>query len=113
MRHLSSKKTALAATILLLVVTAMAVMADEQADKFDADRLIGRWRGEGSFLMPMTGIDISVDGEADFTPDTAHGCLRTAMTGSTFMFSYSDSGHLTIDPATDSLRWEIWDGFGR
>ena len=113
MHNVVTTRTISAVLVLLVFASAVMVVADDQPEKFEAERLIGRWQGKGSFLMPLTGIEISVGGEAAFTQDSAQGYLRTAMTGSTLLFTYSDSGHLAIDPVTDSVQWEIWDGFGR
>jgi hypothetical protein len=91
----------------------MMIVADDQPIEFDPLTLVGKWQGEGSFLMPVTGMEISLEGEANFVYDSTLGYLRTAMRGETLVFTYTDSGHLAIDPVTDSLRWDIWDGFGR
>ncbi len=110
MKYKSILLTTGLATILGL---ALIVAADDQPADFDPLTLAGKWQGEGSFLMPVTGMEISVEGEADFVYDSTYGYMRTAMRGETLIFTYSDSGHLAIDPVTDSLRWDIWDGFGR
>ena len=56
---------------------------------------------------------MDIEGKADFTYDSTEHYLRTAITGTKFIFTYSDSGKLILDPVTDSLSWEVWDNFGR
>lgn len=73
----------------------------------------GSWEGNGEFLMPITNMAVAIEGKANFKYDSANGYLRTALTGSKFLFSYSDSGHLYYDKQTDSILWEIWDNYSR
>ena len=100
-------------TALITCFGLAAAMAEEPPPVFDLEGLEGDWEGHGSFVMPVTGISMSIDGEADFTYDSVRGYLRTALTGTKFMFKYADSGHLRLDSLTDSVSWEIWDGFGK
>ncbi|HOP07934.1 MAG TPA: hypothetical protein PLF13_11665 [candidate division Zixibacteria bacterium] len=89
----------------------IAVFA-QAADNLDLHNLIGVWQGSGGFLMPVTGIRLDIEGTAEFVDVPDSGFIKTSLHGSKFLFNYSDSGHLWIDDATDSLTWEIWDGFG-
>jgi len=80
---------------------------------FTPDTILGKWEGKGRARMPVTGLKISIKGNADFSRDSTDGHIRSEMSGHRLFFSYSDSGHLYIDPDSDSLVWEIWDGFGK
>jgi len=86
--------------------------ADDSGD-FRLSNLAGDWEGEGEVLIPKTSIPISVTGEAVFTYDSLMGRLRTEIEAGKFFFRYTDSGYIYHDTVTDSISWEIWDGFGR
>ena len=95
-------------------VTICAAAGDrENTDKFDLKSLSGEWEGEGKVRVPVTGMKISINGNAVFTYDSLTRKLRTSLEGKRFFFSYTDSGYLTHDPITDSITWEIWDSFGK
>ncbi len=80
---------------------------------FELVQLDGDWEGTGMFLMPVTHIKMDIAGQAIFTYDSTDHYLRTAITGTKFIFKYSDSGKLIRDPVTDSISWEVWDNFGK
>jgi hypothetical protein len=93
------------------LVLAVTLVADD--NEFDLKALAGSWQGEGVFVMPVTDIEMDIEGEAEFEYDKTNNWLRTQITGTKFMFSYSDSGHIARVPKTDSVWWEVWDNFGR
>lgn len=93
------------------LVLAVTLVADDH--DFDLKALSGSWEGEGVFVMPVTDIEMDIEGEAEFEYDQSKNWLRTQITGTKFMFSYSDSGHIARIPKTDSVWWEVWDNFGR
>ncbi len=103
-------------TVLVLIGSTLlpaAAMAGDDGRSFDPWALIGEWSGQGMFVMPVTGIRLSIEGRADFTYDSTEGYIRTSMVGTKFFYTYRDSGHLYVDEEVDSLVWEIWDGFGK
>lgn len=95
----------------LLLTTIVVASGDNEP--FDPTVLLGEWSGAGMFVMPITGIEMAIEGSASFVYDSSGGYIRTAMTGIKFFYTYSDSGHLYMNHETDSLTWEVWDGFGR
>ena len=101
----------IAGTIALMLIT--LVVASDDKTPFDPNILLGEWRGEGMFVMPITGIQMDIEGTARFVYDSSGGYIRTSMSGLKFFYTYSDSGHLYINHQNDSLTWEVWDGFGR
>ena len=101
------------ALIVCLAVLTPATADDNSTNGFDMMNLVGKWEGEGMFLMPVTNIEVSISGEGNFTWDAEHQRIRTAMQGSKLFFNYSDSGYLQHFPATDSVSWEVWDSFGK
>ena len=94
----------------LLVVGGSDPAAEE---KFDVRSLEGDWEGTGEFIVPVTGMTMSVEGRARFEYDSLGDFLRTAMVGEKYFFTYSDSGHLVHNTRTDSVSWEVWDNFGK
>ena len=80
---------------------------------FDVMNIVGTWEGEGMFMMPVTDVEIAIEGKGEFVYDTANNRIRTSMRGSKFLLSYSDSGYLQYYPATDSVSWEVWDSWGK
>ncbi|MEE9442004.1 MAG: hypothetical protein V3V99_04985 [candidate division Zixibacteria bacterium] len=101
---------------LLVILIATVVCADPETDKqesFHLSLLDGEWAGTGEAVIPMTKIPISLEGEAIFKYDSSKGYLWTSIIAKKFFFSYADSGHLYHDPKTDSIIWEVWDGFGK
>ncbi|MCK4462235.1 MAG: hypothetical protein KAW46_10550 [candidate division Zixibacteria bacterium] len=103
-------------TVLVMVGKTLlpaAAMAGDDGRSFDPWALIGEWSGQGMFVMPVTGIRLSIEGRAGFTYDSTEGYIRTSMVGTKFFYTYQDSGHLYVDEEVDSLVWEIWDGFGK
>lgn len=80
---------------------------------FDVKRLIGEWEGRGTFVMPITGLSLSVKGKASFHHHSATGLVRTSVKGKKLFFTYCDSGYLRIDETTDSVSWELWDSWGK
>ncbi|MEZ5357381.1 MAG: hypothetical protein R3F48_01030 [Candidatus Zixiibacteriota bacterium] len=104
---------ALIRTILFcLFIGSLVLAGSETKTDFSLKTLDGNWSGEGEVIVPMMGFPISIEGKASFAYDTLQNYLRTSIQGEKFYFSYEDSGHLYHDTATDSIRWEIWDGFG-
>lgn len=87
--------------------------AAEDERQFRLGDLAGLWEGEGEVLIPKTSIPISVEGEAIFVFDSLTNRLRTEIEASKFFFTYADSGYIHHDTVTDSISWEVWDGFGR
>lgn len=84
-----------------------------ESTTFRLSDLAGNWEGDGEVLIPKTSIPVSVEGEAVFAYDSLSGLLRTEIEASKFFFKYADSGYIHHDTFTDSISWEIWDGFGR
>ncbi len=97
----------IAATLLL----AELLTADDR--NFDVFNLLGQWQGNGVFVMPVTGLEMEMEGSASFVRDTSGGYIRTSMIGTKYLYTYQDSGRLYVNPDNDSLLWEVWDGFGR
>lgn len=103
---------AVVAGFIALAVATIVVASDDEAP-FDPSVLLGEWSGAGMFVMPITGIEIAIEGSASFVYDSSGGYIRTSMTGVKFLYTYSDSGRLYVNHENDSLTWEVWDGFGR
>ncbi len=101
------------ALLLLLCVCSASPNAEDSPAAFDLLALEGDWSGSGSFVVPVTGMEMAIEGRASFQYDSTAGYLRTVLTGAKLFFTYVDSGTMWLDPATDSLTWEIWDGFGK
>ena len=100
-------------TVLILSLLTAAIGFSGGNEKFDLKALEGDWEGRGEFLMPVTHVNVGLEGAARFDYDSTGGYLRTSMTGEKFFFTYSDSGHLVMDNKTDSISWEVWDNFGK
>lgn len=100
------------AGLIAMMISTFVVASDNKAS-FDPNVLIGAWSGAGMFVMPVTGIEMDIEGSARFVYDSSGGYIRTSMSGLKFFYTYSDSGHLYINHQNDSLTWEVWDGFGR
>lgn len=98
--------------IFLLLITSLCAAGTEKQPSFDLKSLDGNWSGEGEVIVPKLGFPLNIEGKASFAYDSLHNYLRTSIQGQKFYFTYEDSGHLYHDTATDSIRWEIWDGFG-
>lgn len=100
---------------LFLAICFLVILTSFATDKshFDPAGLVGEWKGVGEVVLPMTSYTMEIDGKASFRWDSAGEFLRTELTGSKVFFTYSDTGHLYYDPATDSLMWEIWNNLGR
>jgi hypothetical protein len=100
-------------TLALLLAMADYGRAEEKrpANHLDIASLAGSWMGAGMFVMPVTGFEMEVEAMAEMSRDADTDFYRTLLTGTKFMYTYADSGHLWIDPGGDSLRWEVWDGF--
>ncbi len=108
---LSKIKQVISASLLLFI---FLLPADSSSEKevLDLSRLTGDWSGSGSYLVPFTTMTASIDGQAKFIYDSSGGYLRTFLTADNLLFGYSDSGHLQINPASDSAVWEIWNSWG-
>lgn len=102
-------------TILLAVIAGLlpASFPAAEGNPFDVMNIVGAWEGEGMFMMPVTDVEINIEGEGEFVYDEANDRIRTSMRGSKFLLSYSDSGYLQYYPATDSVSWEVWDSWGK
>lgn len=99
--------------VLCAVILLPVVIFAEEIEKIELAHLHGNWEGVGSFKVPVAGTELSIEGAAEFTYDETYDRLRTSLTGEKFMFSYSDSGYLTINPVNDSVTWEVWDNRNR
>lgn len=111
LRAISFASVIICAVVLVMMLNASVQSSDQK--RLDLESLEGDWIGSGTFLMPVTEIEVDVEGKASFRYDSKSGRLRTALSGEKFMFTYSDSGYVTPDAKGDSLIWEVWDGFGR
>ncbi|MBU8933633.1 MAG: hypothetical protein KOO62_06465 [candidate division Zixibacteria bacterium] len=102
-------------TLLFILATSCALSqkAPIPPPDFDIMSLVGEWEGEGFFLIPVTGIEVEIEGSGTFIYDSTRQRLRTAMSGSKLFINYSDSGYLQYYPETDSVSWEIWDSWGK
>jgi len=98
--------------LLSALLGAVLAAAARPAAKFDLKGLAGSWEGEGMFLMPVTDLEVEVEGEGEFVYDAKRDLVKTTMSGSKFLVPYSDSGLLRYDLATDSVSWEVWDNWG-
>ncbi len=105
-----SKRSLIYITVLMLCGSLL--FAGDSVD-FELADLEGNWEGVGTFVVPMTGMEMDITGKAKFDYVDDENYLRTALSGEKFMFTYSDSGHLALHEQTDSLTWEVWDNFGR
>ncbi len=94
--------------ILFLFLISSFLQAGE-IKKIELPQLDGNWVGSGSFLLPGVRTKIEITGKAKFRYNKKTKKLRTSLTGEKFMFTYSDSGYLYIDPVSDSVSWEVWD----
>jgi hypothetical protein len=103
----------LAIALFLAVLLTTVVVASGDESPFDLTVLLGEWSGSGMFVMPITGIEMDIEGSASFVYDSSGDYIRTNMTGTKLFYTYRDSGHLYINYEKDSLTWEVWDGFGR
>lgn len=96
----------------VILMIAFPVLSEDAIDE-DLRRLQGKWIGVGEAAIPVTGITVSIEGEALFSYIAEENYLKTEITGRKLFFSYSDSGHLSLNEANDSISWEIWDSFGK
>jgi hypothetical protein len=94
-----------------LIVLAGSISADDST--FDIMNLVGKWEGKGLFVVPMTSMEVDIEGTGLFVYDSLHNRIRTSMQGSKLMINYSDSGYLQHFPKTDSVSWEVWDSWGK
>jgi len=97
----------------LVSVWTLLTPAESQDRSFDLMDVIGEWEGEGMFLMPVTDVEIDIEGKGKFVYLPELNVIRTEMSGSKFMLSYTDSGYLRYYPESDSVSWEIWDSWGK
>jgi hypothetical protein len=109
MSHTMTTAAILAA---IMGLTFCPVFAQDSAD-FDLSGLAGEWNGGGEVLIPHIALPVSIEGRANFAFDSLTQRLRTSLEAHKFLFGYADSGYLFFDPATDSITWEVWDGFGK
>jgi hypothetical protein len=99
--------------LILLLLGGFFSAGARHANDFRLQSLAGNWEGEGEVLIPKTSIPISIEGKAKFTYDSLTARLRTEIQASKFLFTYADSGYIYHDTATDSISWDVWDGFGK
>ncbi len=99
--------------LILLLLGGFFSAGARRSDEFRLRALAGEWEGEGEVLIPKTSIPISIEGKAIFTYDSLTARLHTEIGASKFLFKYADSGYIYHDTATDSISWDIWDGFGK
>ena len=99
--------------VLLAAGLLIAAAGTGAQEKFDLMDLVGQWEGEGMFLMPVTNVEVNIEGEGEFVYDAVNDRIRTSMRGTKFMIAYSDSGYLTHYPESDSVSWEVWDSWGK
>jgi len=92
----------------MALALSVSILAGD-SPSFRFDRLIGNWEGEGEIVVPMTEMTLEVEGTAKFTLDTATGLIRSQVSGQKYLMTYSDTGYIHHDPATDSVTWEVWD----
>jgi hypothetical protein len=92
---------------------ALAISPGAQDKSFDLMNVIGEWEGEGTFVMPVTDMELDIEGSGKFVYLPDLDVIRTEMSGSKFLMAYSDSGYLRYYPETDSVSWEIWDSWGK
>ncbi|MDF1545905.1 MAG: hypothetical protein P1R58_12495 [bacterium] len=98
--------------MIALLCCSSFLVAGDKVD-FELADLEGDWEGVGSFVVPMTGMEMEIEGKANFKYLRDEKYLRTSLTGEKFLFTYSDSGHMVLHEQTDSLTWEVWDNLGR
>ena len=104
-------------SLLTLVMLNSMSFSESKIIVIDLAKLDGDWKGSGSYLVPFTTMTASIVGEAKFIYDSSKGYLRTFMSADDLLFSYSDSGHLQINPpgdsaVWDSAVWELWNSWG-
>ncbi len=104
---------AAAALLLAVGIGAGSPLAKGGQKKFDLKSLVGSWEGEGMFLMPVTDVEVELEGQGEFVYDAGRDLIKTSMTGTKYFLNYADSGLLRHDPQTDSITWEIWDNWGK
>jgi len=104
-------KLTLSTIAVLLTLAACTVSAGDKS--LDIKTLDGNWKGVGQFLVPVTNFNVDINGKASFQWIPEGNYLRTSLTGDKLFFTYSDSGHLVHNPATDSISWEVWDNTGK
>lgn len=102
----------IACFLMIILFTAFPARSDDAIDK-NLRRLQGKWEGIGEATIPVAGITVSIEGEALFSYIAEKGYLKTEISGKKLFFSYSDSGHLSLNDANDSISWKIWDSFGK
>lgn len=98
---------------LLILFPVLVLIAQDSQSGFELRQLEGDWTGNGRVLIPITRIETDISGDATFEYDEKNNWLRTSITGTKFLFTYTDSGHLIIDSVTDSISWEVWDNYGK
>lgn len=102
-------KTTKRLSLLLSIFLIGSYLSASEVKQIELPQLDGKWEGNGAFLLPGVHTKIGIDGKAAFVYDEKSKRLRTSLSGEKFMFTYSDSGYLYIDPVTDSVSWEVWD----
>ena len=94
-----------------LILTVNISSISKTAKSLDLRMLSGQWQGQGEIIIPKTSVPVSIKGKAVFSFDSVSNRLKTAIEAGRFFFTYADSGYLWHDSATDSINWEVWDGF--
>ncbi|MCK5125272.1 MAG: hypothetical protein KAR42_03360 [candidate division Zixibacteria bacterium] len=101
--------------IILIALAVPSLSSDKKLSLKSTFNLLsfeGEWTGYGEAIIPRVRIPISIEGKATFAYDSIANFLRTSIEARKFLFTYIDSGHLYHNPETDSIVWEVWDGFG-
>lgn len=99
--------------MVLFFITSREARDESTSQHFNLKGLAGVWEGVGEAIIPKTDIPLEIAGNAYFAYDSVRGYLRTEIVAQKFFFTYTDSGHLYYNPVTDSIVWDIWDGFGK
>ncbi|MFH1688391.1 MAG: hypothetical protein ABIE70_12840 [bacterium] len=106
-------KIGTAMLLVLAILTAATFYPAHAQETFDISKYLGNWRGCGEAYIPYLGTSLAFDGKASFHNDSTGAYVRTAASGQALLLTYADSGRFVIDPASDSITWDIWDNFGR
>jgi len=102
-----------ASILFLIVVLLFSITTISGAKQIDLKSLEGNWEGYGTFLIPGINSLMEISGNANFEYFNKNNYLRTELSAEKFLFTYSDSGHISIDNDNDSLTWEVWDNLRR
>ena len=93
-------------SLFLILVVAGSSYSGES--RIELSTLSGVWEGEGTYVLPFTGIPTTVDANGILKYDSTSGILHTRFTAERFMIKYSDSGRMSYLKGSDSLKWDVW-----